>query len=192
MGAIVKYTVAERFWKKVNKDGPIPAHCPELGNCWVWTGSVTQNFGYGQLAVNNRPVRAHRLAWFLETGEQPTEHVLHKCDNPPCIRFTHLFQGTPADNARDCLAKDRNPRDRIINLVGLRFGNLIVESFASLKPTKFNCRCDCGRATIVLSGHLRNGHTTTCGNREDCPYRQAKKKGWRYSKGWKSRRAKAR
>ena len=181
MGAIVKYTVAERFWKKVNKNGPTPPHRPELGTCWIWTASTLAS-GYGQISVNNLPARAHRVAWFLETGEWPTLHVLHKCDNPPCVRFSHLFQGTPTDNARDCLAKDRNPRDRVINLVGQRFENLIVRSFASLQPTKFNCHCDCGNDTIVASGHLRSGHTTTCGSL-CCPYRRVKQKGW------KSRRA---
>ena len=28
-------TVAERFWTKVNKNGPIPPHCHELGPCWT-------------------------------------------------------------------------------------------------------------------------------------------------------------
>jgi hypothetical protein len=28
--------IIERFWAKVNKDGPIPEHCSELGKCWVW------------------------------------------------------------------------------------------------------------------------------------------------------------
>src|ERR1035437_916757 len=29
-------TEAERFWAKVDRNGPVPAHRPELGPCWVW------------------------------------------------------------------------------------------------------------------------------------------------------------
>jgi hypothetical protein len=31
----------------------------------------------------------------------------HRCDNPPCCNPSHLFLGTPTDNARDREAKQR-------------------------------------------------------------------------------------
>ena len=33
-------TLEERFWRKVDKNGPIPEHRPELGPCWVWTAGT--------------------------------------------------------------------------------------------------------------------------------------------------------
>lgn len=31
----------ERFWAKVNKEGSVPEHCPEIGPCWTWTGATS-------------------------------------------------------------------------------------------------------------------------------------------------------
>lgn len=173
-------TVAQRFWAKVNQNGPSQPHCLEIGNCWEWTASTTVSGGYGQLSVDGKPVRANRLAWFLETGEWPVLQVLHKCDNPPCVRFSHLFQGTGSDNMRDCQAKGRNPYLEIKDRIGQRHGNLVVESLAGTRNRQamFNCRCDCGNTVVVSTGHLGSGHTTTCGNRETCPHRRRRVKGW--------------
>ncbi len=99
-----KMTLAERFWPRVNKDGPIPSHCPELGPCWVWTGGGDR---YGNIRVDGRTRMTHQVAWLLETGTWPKLNVLHKCDNGFCVRFTHLFEGTHQDNMNDREAKGR-------------------------------------------------------------------------------------
>jgi hypothetical protein len=104
-----------RFWDKVDRGGPVPAHCPELGNCWVWTGAVTR-WGYGKFSVSSRVwERAHLVSWVLGHGPAPQGlYILHRCDNPPCIRPSHLFAGTPKDNTQDMIAKGRwgNPAAR--------------------------------------------------------------------------------
>lgn len=51
-------------------------------------------------------------------------------------------------------------------LVGARFGRLLVTGRASAvgaKPVKWRVACDCGNTAIVLGGHLRSGHTASCG-----------------------------
>lgn len=86
-----------RFWSNVRRsDG-----------CWEWTGSKRGN-GYGCLAVGGRQVGAHRVAWETQNGPIPEGlFVLHKCDNPPCVRPDHLFLGTAKDNAMDMARKGR-------------------------------------------------------------------------------------
>jgi hypothetical protein len=102
---------ADRFWPKVNKSGPVPAHVPHLGPCWIWLGAIDPAFGYGKFGMGGRgysPWNTHRAAWFLTFGEIPAGmNVLHKCDNPPCVNPAHLFLGTFQDNTRDMFAKGR-------------------------------------------------------------------------------------
>ena len=102
-----KLTIVERFWAKVNKDGSIPAHCPELGPCHVWLGSKNSQ-GYGRFRVGERHVCTHRFAWELVHDPIPEGLcALHKCDNASCVRESHLFIGTKTDNMQDMIAKNR-------------------------------------------------------------------------------------
>ena len=52
-------TPEQRFWEKVNKDGPVPEACPDLGCCWCWTGSLFTDSGYGQFWLDGTNRRAH-------------------------------------------------------------------------------------------------------------------------------------
>ena len=101
---------AIRFWLKVNKNGSIPAHRPELGVCWEWTASLRN--GYGQFGVGGRKGTinpSHRVSWELTNGAIPNGlFVLHKCDNPKCCRPKHLFLGTHQDNMKDMTSKFRH------------------------------------------------------------------------------------
>ena len=99
----------KRFWRKVNKSGPIQIHVPALGNCWEWTGrTASRKFKYGVFMVDGREVLAHRYAYQLEYGPIPEAMcVLHACDNAKCVRGSHLFIGTKTDNNLD---RDRKGR----------------------------------------------------------------------------------
>lgn len=90
----------ERFWAKVRKtDG-----------CWLWTGTRNkQGRGslYAEIPGERGPrVVASRYSWFLHNGSIPNGLlVLHKCDNPPCVRPDHLELGTYSKNSIDAYAR---------------------------------------------------------------------------------------
>lgn len=87
----------ERYWEKVYRSSA----------CWEWQAHRSVK-GYGDFAINGRLFRAHRVSYFLHSGEQPGSLlVCHHCDNPSCVNPAHLFLGTHRDNMRDMTAKGR-------------------------------------------------------------------------------------
>ena len=89
---------------------------PQLGTrCWEWVGASLPQ-GYGKISINGDYHYAHRYSWELYRGEIPelvdNEHhgtcILHRCDNPSCVRPDHLMVGTMLDNIIDRDVKGRN------------------------------------------------------------------------------------
>ena len=84
------------------------AYAVKSSGCWEWSGYRDPN-GYGRLNINDVPVLAHRISWELHHGPITQEqHVLHKCDNPRCVRPEHLFLGDQVANNADKMAKKRH------------------------------------------------------------------------------------
>ena len=120
-----------RFWRHVDKDGPLPPFHPELGNCWLWVGSLDpQGYGHfwdGSRSADGRPIYgliyAHRFAY----GETPKGiEVSHLCEVENCVRRSHLTETTHKQN--------------------VRYGNGRVAKIAA--------------ATTCLRGHLMNESNT--------------------------------
>jgi len=89
-----------RFWDKVEK----------TDTCWLWTG-VKNHDGYGRLKVDGQMVTAHRIAYLIAVPDFDQRMlVLHRCDNPSCVRADHLFLGTVQTNMADKAIKGRAPR----------------------------------------------------------------------------------
>ncbi len=107
---------SKRFWSCVDKDGPVPQHCKELGACWVWAGGKSST-GYGGFWLNGKTVGAHVASWLFEYGTLPKQLILHSCDNRACVRPSHLFEGTHQDNMADMKRKGRGASGEKNNFV---------------------------------------------------------------------------
>lgn len=105
-----KIDLNDRFWAKVDKDGPVQEHCPDLGKCWQWTASTT-DCGRGKIGIGGQGGKtetAPRVSWELANGPIPDGlHVLHRCDYPACVRPDHLELGTHQENMAQMAARGR-------------------------------------------------------------------------------------
>lgn len=89
------------FWARVE--------IKEFG-CWNWTRGKNAA-GYGIFRLNGVHWICQRFSWTITVGDIPEGmQVLHRCDNPKCVRPDHLFLGTMQDNMTDKITKNRQYR----------------------------------------------------------------------------------
>jgi len=111
-------TPDERFWAKVDKNGPVPENRPDLGPCWLWLGAQ-QNDGYAQIEINDRKVMVHH---FLLSSAPKGYQWDHLCRVRHCVNPSHLEIVTPqvntlrgtsptAQNARKTYCPNGHPFD---------------------------------------------------------------------------------
>lgn len=97
----------ERFWAKVNKNGPV--HCELKTPCWLWT-AYTGAAGYGRFGRQN----AHRVSFLLTHGAlTPGLEIDHICRVRNCVNPEHLQELTHQANVDRCLrVKNAESRDK--------------------------------------------------------------------------------
>lgn len=77
----------ERFWKKVNKNGPVPPLRPELGPCWLHEGTPEKATGYVRCEINRVRDYVHRFVYRALVEPIPDgREIDHQCHNsdPSC------------------------------------------------------------------------------------------------------------
>jgi hypothetical protein len=87
-----------------------------------------------------------------------------KCGNTFFALGTALRQGTA--NSCGCLKREKTSELFSIDLIGKRFGRLVVVSRSNNKNFsnyKWLCKCDCGNTVEVAGGSLQQGATNSCG-----------------------------
>jgi hypothetical protein len=90
--------VQDRFWPKVDKNGPDYNGTP----CWVWTGAHSKG-GYGQIRGVNGTVTLYTHRWSYEHHKGPIPdglHLDHLCRNRSCCNPDHLDAVTNGENTR--------------------------------------------------------------------------------------------
>lgn len=111
-------SIEDRFWSKVDKNGPVPINRADLGSCWIWTRALT-SAGYGafnlpQVDDRRRQDFAHIWSWKRYIGPIPKgyhlDHLCHtvdleycdlgdNCPHRACVNYeAHLELVTPGEN----------------------------------------------------------------------------------------------
>lgn len=93
----------QRFFSKVSPS-------PNGKGCLEWLAGKISD-GYGHFWAGGKTYRAHRIAYFLATGEDP--HLLqarHSCHVRHCVNPAHLRPGTQQDNSDDMVVAGRAAR----------------------------------------------------------------------------------
>jgi len=89
-------TVEERFWAKIDKDGP--------SGCWLWTGARIPD-GYGTFKIRQVTTLVHRYAYEQMVGLISAElEIDHICRTTNCVNPNHLEAVPHIENVRRGLA----------------------------------------------------------------------------------------
>ena len=86
------------------------------------------------------------------------------CGNELSVRGQDLRQ--LKTKSCGCLKKENAHKINYINMIGQRFGRLLVLQEAKERIDNhvcWICQCDCGNQSIVMGKHLRSGATKSCG-----------------------------
>lgn len=98
-----------RFWKFV-------APMTEGRGCWEWLGKLDKD-GYAHIWLDGSMQRAARVSFVMANGQIPDGCIVcHTCDNPSCVKPTHLYAGTWGTNAQDRENRNRHVGRRVFSM----------------------------------------------------------------------------
>ena len=113
---------------------------------------------FGRLTVISSTVVDGRSKWLC----------LCDCGNTTTVATSHLKDGHT--KSCGCYMREQTSKANSVDLVGRRFGKLIVQRKLSGHKvpggqvlSEYLCKCDCGAEVAVLSMNLVSGNTQSCG-----------------------------
>lgn len=129
--------------------------------CWIWTGRIDR-YGYGYFAgtkTSNCSAARFAMEMKLNRKLEKGELVCHTCDNPPCVRPSHLFIGTRLINNQD-----RHKKGRTVIKLGEEHGASImnetwvrwIREHTEFTQLELGKRFNCHPTTIC---QIRKRHT---------------------------------
>ena len=94
-----KREIDERFWEKVDKNGPWQEKFDSA--CWLWTGALLQGeYGYFTV-IRGQTVLAHRWTYERVNGLiQKGLTIDHLCFNKACVNPKHLEAVSLSENIK--------------------------------------------------------------------------------------------
>ena len=110
---------------------------------------------FGRLTVICRDFETQKL----KNAEKPYWKCKCDCGKEVSVLGKSLREGTT--KSCGCYSRDQAKGLKWTDISNQRFGNLTAIKY--LGKSKWECLCDCGRKTIVDTGDLKSGHTSSCG-----------------------------
>ncbi len=176
-GQIAPVPAYMRLDLQTDRNGPVPSHRPELGRCWLWTGSLTN--GYGYVRVGKRKVQAYRINYERWIGPIPPGAILdHLCRVRACVRPDHCDPTTYRENtvrspihtamakaARDT-CPEGHPFDEANTYIQPRTGWRLCRT---CQREKRRARHAWEPARVATDTHCINGHEWPRPRKGSCP-----------------------
>jgi len=99
-----KRPAEQRFWAKVDKNGPLDPG--QDSPCWLWTNRLSETTGYGYFSIDGASMSAHRAAYILFVGPvTPTQRIDHWCSTRACVNPDHLRLLSMGPTPRDVMER---------------------------------------------------------------------------------------
>lgn len=191
-----KLTAKRRTDKKINSFYIWNCQCDCGKECEVSINSLTQGKtkSCGCLRTpdfSGEKIGRLKVLGIHSRGKSILWECLCDCGNTTTATTSQLKPNSKAIK-RSCGCLEKENKEKIaghnfVDISGKRFSNLLVLGKSGQKNKSkeilWDCLCDCGKKTKATGGHLKSGHTKSCG----CLLEKAKEKWKKISQSEKAK-----
>lgn len=142
-------TAEERFWSKVDKNGPVPIHRPELGPCWIWKAALSTQ-GYGRFGVRvGLIVYSHHFTFGPVKEGNERDHL---CRVRSCVRPSHMEEVTHQVN----ILRGESPCAKESKQTTCKMGHTFTTQNTYYRKDRFQRSCRKCRKAAMVRFHARS------------------------------------